>query len=264
MSGGGGGGGGGSGTVYTDTCYELNHGGAVMITITLPSSSTYYIYRTFDNGSYPTLIANATASGTRVLRVELGYGFHIKVRIRHRATSNVSCKFNLSIDYAKHSGLGARWEPQNSGVRPSKTPICLMKWYVDKGYSKTLLGLLESAFYDQVLDMLRGDLFEKAAEQVIESGFFVEVPQAYAVTAALQSLLEIFGLTLMARFNQVVREKVGSNFLMTVYDYGDGGTPIFTSNLEIASWSGRTMLGEPGYAGEFTDNSTFTADNIYH
>ena len=61
-----------------------------------------------------------------------------------------------------------------------------------------------------------------------------------------------------------MRDNLGGDYLMVVYDYGDGGSPHLTSNLETYPWNGGMVKGELGYAGTFTDNSTFTATTVYH
>lgn len=266
MSGGGGGGssGTGGGLVYTDSNFELPHGGAIIIVISSYYALTYYVRKTMSSGILPILLTSGNMSGTRAYRVELPYGTRIKVQLHHRASSSPNCNFGLSTDYATHSGLGARWEPNYTGTRPSQSPICLMRWYVTEGFSGTLLELLEDAFYNQVLSLLQSNLAEEAVGAMVEKFFAITVPEAWAITSALKSLLEIFGLVQMAQFNQVVRDNLGGDYLMVVYDHGDGATPHFSSNLETRPWSGGTVKGEPGYAGTFTDNSTFTATTVYH
>lgn len=259
-----GGGGSGGGLVYTDSYFELPHGGAVIISIYSPYVLTYYIRKTMSSGILPVLLSSGSLSGTRAYRVELPYGARIKVQLHHRASSSPSCSFALSTDYATHSGLGARWEPDYTGIRPSQNPICLMRWYVTEDFSNTLLELLENAFYNQVLELLRQNLIEEAAEAIAEELFAITVPEAWAIASALESLLDIFGLAQMAQFNQVVRDNLGNDYLMIVYDYGDGGSPHLTSSLETHSWNGGMVKGEPGYAGTFTDNSTFTTATVYH
>lgn len=165
---------------------------------------------------------------------------------------------------ATHSGLGARWEPDYTGIRPSQSPICLMRWYVTEDFSDALLELLENAFYNQVLSLLQSNLIEEAVEAIAKEALAITAPEAWAIASALKSLLEIFGLVQMAQFNQVVRDNLGGDYLMVVYDYGDGGSPRLTSNLETHQWNGGAVKGEPGYAGTFTDNSTFTAAAVYH
>ncbi len=243
-------------------CVETETGGARIVRVTASAASRLCVYVTYDNDVFRKMITHEVLKGTYTHRITLGYGFKVKVRIAHNGNAHPQCQIGLSTDYALNSGKGAVWIPRDIGCRPQQTPVCMMKWYISGSYSSVVLSLLESDFCNSAMNAVRVDPVEEAGE-FIAAEIGCGVPVAMSVALAFKTILEVFELVRKAELINIFREHLSEDFVISVMDSGDGTTPALTSDYVVEGWNSKTLLGEPGYSGTFTDNSTYDVTDFH-
>lgn len=240
----------------------MDHGGALFVTVSASKTMSLVITKIDNAGLMSANLKAASISGTHTYRLTMGYGFHVRVKLTYTGSATTNCSFGLSSDYANSERCGARWSPDDLGIRPVASPICRMRWYVTDFYSDDLLDVLRSALWSSITQLLCNHYTEEAIAGVIEV-LGCTVPEAAAMVSAFTTLMDLFGIVQMLQLNQYLEDNLFTNYVMVVNDYGDGATMNFTSNLDVESWDGQVMCGEPGYEGTFVSNTTFDAMTVY-
>lgn len=239
-------------TTYTSWYYH-NSGGALIINVTTSKSSRLIVYKSDNAGLLTVQLIDKQISGSWSGRVEAGYAFRFKISITYPISANASCTITQSTDYLSSASNGAKWLPNDWGIRPVQSPICRMRWYVSTYYSEILYQTLIAEFYNDFINFLKDELLDQARDALIAA---LNIPMGVAKTivSGFVSILTIWQFVDKARMIQLVRERLGTDFLITAYDYGDGGTPHITTEMAAQSWSGPAVYGEPGYSGTFERN----------